>query len=265
MPAAVIIGAGPGLGRSMARRLGREGYRIALLSRKPHRNGALVQELVDGGAQAITVRADVHDSVGLSCALDVARDTLGDIDVVYYGPSSHDFAGSQKPVSEIAGADVEAAMGVVFPAADVVTMLLPSMVKRKTGSFLFTSAISAVLPIPALGAMAIPAAASRNYAVTLNSALAQHNIYVGVLTIGGLIRDSDIERAVTSNPGQFGAPDPGLLLDPDRIADIAWDLITERRSPEVFVLPGRKRVGIQALLASKILHTPVRNGRATSR
>ncbi|MGW2688981.1 SDR family NAD(P)-dependent oxidoreductase [Streptomyces sp. NPDC001414] len=258
MSTAVLIGAGPGLGLAMARHFGREGYKIALVSRNPERHDDAVRELSGLGIEAVAFAADVRDTVGLGTALDQVEQKFGDIDFVYYGPSPHSMGETQTPIDQVKGADVEAAMALVHPAADVVAKTLPGMLERKKGAFLFTSAISAVMPIPELGAMNLPAAAARSYAVTLNAALAKQGVFAGVLLIGGLINGSDIHAAMSSS----GQSDDAYLLDPDRIADAAWDLVARRKSPEALILPGRKGLGLTMLLISRLLRVTKRSARS---
>jgi hypothetical protein len=78
--------------------------------------------------------------------------------------------------------------------------------------------------MPALGALALSSAALRNYALTLNAALADQGVYAGTLTIGGLIERGDIHR-------MLNAPTKGTL-DPDDIAETAWRLYAGRDRPE---------------------------------
>ncbi|WP_431033284.1 SDR family NAD(P)-dependent oxidoreductase [Streptomyces sp. P6-2-1] len=258
MPSAVIIGAGPGLGLSMARRLGRENYDVALVSRNPGRHAPYLEELKAAGIKAAAFAADVRDPRALGEALDAAERAFGPADFVYYGPSPHQASERAAPVTEITGTEVADAMGSVYPAVDVVAKVLPGMRERGTGTLLFASAISALLPVPELGAMAVPAAASRGYAVTLHAALAKEGVFAGALVIGGLIRNSDIHGAMA----EAGAADAKFLLDPDRIADIAWEFARARKSPEVVVLPGRKGLGINALLTGRLWRAPKKSARA---
>ncbi|GAA4195902.1 SDR family NAD(P)-dependent oxidoreductase [Streptosporangium oxazolinicum] len=261
MPTAVLIGAGPGLGLAMARRFGRGGYTIALISRDPARHDDAVRELAGLGIEAAAFAVDVRDTAGLGEALGRVEREFGAIDLVYYGPSPHSVAEARKPIEEITGSDVEEAMALVYPAADVVARTLPSMRERRTGAFLFTSAISAVVPVPQLGAMTVPASAARTYAVTLNAALAPHGVYAGVLLIGGLIEGSDIHAAMSS----AGESDSAYLLDPDRTADIAWDMVARRKSPEALIMPGRRGLGLTLLLIARLLRVTRRSGRSPCR
>jgi hypothetical protein len=92
--------------------------------------------------------------------------------------------------------------------------------------------------MPTLGALAVMSAALRNYALTLNAGLAERGVYAGTLTIGGLIERGDIHKAMTADPNMFG--DIAIAtLDPDDIADTAWELFSKRdRAEAVFNVLG---------------------------
>ncbi|MBB5958080.1 NADP-dependent 3-hydroxy acid dehydrogenase YdfG [Saccharothrix tamanrassetensis] len=231
---AVVIGAGPGLGMSVAHRFGREGYAVALISRTDTRHADYVAALAEAGVEAQAFTADVVDRDRLRSALDTATERFGTIDVVYYGPGAADPDAPLKPITGIGSDDAREAMSWVYPAVDVVEHVLPGMVGRGEGGLLFAGGLSAVHPMPPLGALAIASAALRNYAVTLHAGLADQGVYAGNLTIGGLVERGDIHRLVKSQPEKFG--DVGdKTLDPDDIADEAWRLFTGRdRAEAVF-------------------------------
>ncbi|MGW4800593.1 SDR family NAD(P)-dependent oxidoreductase [Nonomuraea sp. NPDC004297] len=228
---AVVIGAGPGLGMSVAHRFGREGYAVALVSRTGSRHAGYLAALAEAGVEAAAFVADVRDRDRARAAVDAIGARFGAIDVLYYGPAITDLDTPPAPITGITVADVQDAMNVVYPAVDLVGRVPPGMIERGGGGLLFAGGLSAVMPMPALGGLAISAAALRNYALTLNAALAGQGVYAGSLIIGGLIERGDIHQAVTAQPERFG--DVGnSTLDPDLIADAAWDLYTGRDRPE---------------------------------
>ncbi|WP_234347717.1 SDR family NAD(P)-dependent oxidoreductase [Streptomyces specialis] len=230
----MVLGAGPGLGMSMAHRFGREGFAVALISRHRPRHEAYLASLAEAGVPAASFTADVRDRHQLLAALDAARERFGRVDVAYYGPSAADPGALPAPIDRTDAASVREAMNAVYPAFDVVGGLLPGMTERGDGALLFAGGLAGVVPLPQLGALAISSAALRNYALTLHAALADRGVYAGVLSIGGLIERSDVHRMVTARPERFGRL--GLrTLDPDRIADAAWDLVARRdRAEAVF-------------------------------
>jgi hypothetical protein len=108
--------------------------------------------------------------------------------------------------------------------------------QRGSGGLLFAGGLSSVVPMPALGGLALMAAALRNYALTLHAALAPEGIYAGTVTIGGLIGRSDIERAMSADVDRFAAF-TATPLDPDALADTVWRLFSDRTAAEAVVTP----------------------------
>ena len=82
MPVIAIVGAGPGLGFAIARRFGREGFRVALVSRAQSRLDALTASLGADGIEAAGFAADVLDRPSLRAALAAAGERFGGVDVL---------------------------------------------------------------------------------------------------------------------------------------------------------------------------------------
>ncbi|MGW6511415.1 SDR family NAD(P)-dependent oxidoreductase, partial [Streptomyces niveus] len=96
MTTIAIVGAGTGLGGAVARRFGREGFDVALLSRTKEHVDALAADLGGAGVNARGFAADVQDPAALAAALDAAASDLGPVEVLQYSPIPHrDF---MKPV-----------------------------------------------------------------------------------------------------------------------------------------------------------------------
>lgn len=227
----VVIGVGPGLGMSIAHRFGREGHAIALISRNASRHNGYIASLASAGIEATSHPADIRDRDGLRRALDAIAARHGSIDVVYYGPGASDPAARPVPITETDVPAAEEAMSWVYPAIETVRAVLPGMLERGDGGLLFAGGLSSVVPLPAIGNLAIPSAALRNYAITLNAALADRGVYAGTLTIGGLIERGDIHRMFLAEAERLGGLTVGTL-DPDVLAGAAWDLYKNRDSAE---------------------------------
>jgi short-subunit dehydrogenase len=231
MTTTVVIGAGPGLGLSIAHRFGREGHAIALVSRDGTRHPGYLASLASAGIEATSHPADVRDRDALLGALDEITARHGAIDVVYYGPGAADPAARPASIVETDVPAAQEAMSWVYPAIDTVGAVLPGMLKRGGGALLFAGGLSSVVPMPMIGSLALSAAALRNYAITLNAALADQGVYAGTLTIGGLIERGDIHRMVLAESDRLGGMTVGTL-DPDDLADTAWNLYKNRDSAE---------------------------------
>lgn len=231
---ALVIGAGPGLGMSVAHRFGREGFRVALLSRSTTRHPRYLAALSEEGIAAQAFAADVGNAGELQVALDEISAAFGAIDVLYYGPGATDPSAAPEPITESTVTTVEQAMRPVYGAVEVVNHVLPVMLARGDGGLLFAGGLSAVAPMPALGSLALAAAALRTYALTLNAAVAGQGVYAGTLTIGGLIQRGDIHQTITAHADKYG--DVGShTLDPDAIAETAWQMYRTRDRAETTV------------------------------
>lgn len=220
-----VLGVGPGLGLSIARRFGREGFTTALVSRTDTRH-ASYRESVGGTTHTYT--ADVTDPAELKAVLARIEAEAGELDTVYFGPA--DLSGPRPvPLTE-ASADVVRAPfeSIVLPAARLVEAVLPRMLDRGSGTLLFAGGLSGKYPMPMLGSLAPASAALRMYVLTLHAALRETGVYAGALTIGGLIERGDIHREFTYQDHGFTAG----TLNPDDIADTAWSLYTDRKEAE---------------------------------
>lgn len=230
-PSALVIGAGPGLGMSIAHRFGAGGHRVALVSRSTNRHQGYLDALAAKGIDATAHAADVRDPEQLTAALDAIVAEHPRIEVLYYGPGGVDDIFHPVPITETTSDSVRTAFSWVYPAIDVVQKVLPPMKERGAGSLLFAGGLSGQIPMPALGNLALLAAALRQYALTLNAGLSDMGVYAGTLTIGGLVERGDIYEMV-SNDEEMSKMAAGRTLNPDDLADVAWDMHRKRDRPE---------------------------------
>jgi NAD(P)-dependent dehydrogenase (short-subunit alcohol dehydrogenase family) len=222
-----ILGTGPGLGMSMARRFGREGFGVALVSRTDARHAGYRVELAADGVESRSFAADVTDAEQVRDVLARISAELGEIDTVYYGPASPSFGSGIVPLPEADPAAVRAPLeAVLLPAVGLVAAALPPMLQRGDGALFFGGGLSGLRPMPMLGNLAPASAALRMYVLTLAAAVREQGVYAATLTIGGLIERGDIHRMLSEQ----GASLP--TLDPDEIADTAWRMYIARDEAE---------------------------------
>ncbi|SEB32157.1 NADP-dependent 3-hydroxy acid dehydrogenase YdfG [Amycolatopsis tolypomycina] len=224
-----VLGVGPGLGLSVARRFGREGFTTALVSRSDARHADYRASL--SGVRALTYTADVTDESRLRDVLVRITADAGELDTVYFGPADATGGGGITPLTEAGAGTLRATFdSIVAPAAQLVEAVLPGMLARGSGSLLFAGGLSGKYPMPMLGSLAPASAALRMYVLTLHAALQGTGVHAGLLTIGGLIERGDIHRVFTAQDHGFEVG----TLDPDDIADRAWTLYTEREAEAEF-------------------------------
>jgi NAD(P)-dependent dehydrogenase (short-subunit alcohol dehydrogenase family) len=228
-----VLGAGPGLGMSVARRFGAEGYATALVSRGAARHESYRAGLAAEGIDATSYVADLTDPEAVRHVVARITKDLGGIDAVYFGPA----AVGPRGIVALPDADADAIREpldtMLIPAATLIAAVLPGMLARNDGVVLLPTGLSGLRPMPALGTLAPASAALRMYSLTLNAALADRGVYVGTLTIGGLIARGDIHALLTEG-GRRSMPS----LNPDDIAETAWTMATDRGVAEaVFEAP----------------------------
>lgn len=228
----LIAGVGPGLGLAVARRFGRAGHPVALLSRHPDRHQSYLASLRRDGITAVAIAADLTRPEQLRAAVTDTTEQLGPIGAVYYGPGAADPTARPAPILQAGPDEVSAAVHTfVRPAVDLTAMVLPGMLERRSGTLLYVAGLGAVVPLPGMGALAVASAALRTYALTVNAALAGSGVYAGALVIGGLVEGGDIHRLAVAAVGPAAAA--GLpTLDPDTIAGTAWELSARQDDPE---------------------------------
>jgi NAD(P)-dependent dehydrogenase (short-subunit alcohol dehydrogenase family) len=204
-----IIGAGHGLGASVARRFGTEGFDVALIARDSGRLDGLAAQLTAEGINARGYSADVREPASLTAALDRAAQDLGPIEVLQYSPlPAKQFL---RPVLETTATDLAAAIEFsVYGPLTAVRHALPGMRGLGHGTVLFINGGSAVRPNPRYAGTSIAFAGESALAQMLHDTLEPENIHVAQLIISGAI-----------TPGH-------PRTDPAALADTLWQLHTHR-------------------------------------
>lgn len=203
MPTLAIVGAGPGLGAAVARRFGREGFAVALLSRDQGKLDSLAAELGEAGVVARGYATDVRDPASLESALERAAADLGPITVLQYSPlPSRDYL---KPVLDLTPElALEAlrfsALGLIHAARAV----LPAMRAAGAGSIVLINGGTSVKARAGFAGTSVAFPAESAYGEMLHDALADEGIRVAQLVIPGSI--------------------PKLRYTLDEVAERIWEL-----------------------------------------
>lgn len=193
MKTLAIVGAGPGLGFSIAKTFGQHDFRVALIARNRENLDTYVRQLQALEIEAAAFPADVSNAPQLEAALTSVKATFGSVDVLEYSPVPN--------LTEVAAVlDVTSENALlpfrhqVLGAITSVRAVLPDMIAKGDGALFFTTGLSAITPNPAFGNVGMAMASLRNYAYSLNTALAPQGIYAGTLSIGTFITKGDPEK-----------------------------------------------------------------------
>jgi NAD(P)-dependent dehydrogenase (short-subunit alcohol dehydrogenase family) len=161
VPTIAIVGAGPGIGLSIARTFGSQGFGVALIARTKEKLDGLVAQLASEGVFAAGFPADVLDRPSLTAALQQAKEHFGSIDVMEYSPALRDIAIATP--SEVTVDNVQPQIEYIFyGAVAAARSVLPAMREAGAGTLLFTSGGGSVDPVPMLGNVNAAGAALRN-------------------------------------------------------------------------------------------------------
>jgi short-subunit dehydrogenase len=197
-PVVIVAGVGPGIGTSIARAFGAEGFRVALLARDSARLAKLHAEISDAGVSAAPFIVDLADASATRNAVEHVRAWAG------RDPSSlvyNAFAIQSGPADQLDLAESERAMRINFIAATQLTSLVaPAMRASRTGSLLFTGGGAALHPYAGLSSLCAGKAALRMWALTLAEELAGTGVRVGTVTVHG-----PVERGTPFDPDDIAA------------------------------------------------------------
>ncbi|GLY86982.1 SDR family NAD(P)-dependent oxidoreductase [Actinoallomurus iriomotensis] len=200
--AVFVVGAGPGIGASVARRFAREGHPVGLIARDRARVEGIADDLRGGGHHAAAATGDITDPGDIARALGELTSALGVPEVVCFSPLPN--VRLIRPVLDTTAEDVAGALALtVVGATAVVQAVLPGMLARGSGTLLFTTGGAAVRPSPERAVSAVVYAGLSSYVDLLAQALPPRGINVGRVTI-------------------VGAVGPGLTHEPDDVAEHLW-------------------------------------------
>ncbi|HEX6446203.1 MAG TPA: SDR family NAD(P)-dependent oxidoreductase [Streptosporangiales bacterium] len=193
MAGAVVVGAGPLIGTSVARRFAKEGMPVTVIARSPATVDAAVRAV--GGTAAFGLTADVTDEEAIRSALDRSVAANGVPDVVVYNAAVI----RADRLGELSAAELAGTLAVnVIGGVTVGAHVAPTMVDAGGGSLLFTGGMPGVKAEYA--SLSLGKAALRTVADLFRAAYGDRGLHVATVTV-------------------HDAVVPGTPYDPDLIAE----------------------------------------------
>ena len=204
MAGAVIVGAGLGIGASVARRFAAAGMPVGLIARMAGSTAAVRAALAGAGVTVAEATADAGQDDQLTAALDAVTGQLGPPEVLVYnaGLIRHDRPGELNRQQHVTAYAIN-----VLGAMTAAVHVAPAMAAAGGGSILITGGMPE--PDPALTSLSLGKAGVRALTTLLASEYGPAGIHVATVTVGGAVA-------------------PGGPFDPDRIAEEYWRLHTQR-------------------------------------
>jgi NAD(P)-dependent dehydrogenase (short-subunit alcohol dehydrogenase family) len=211
-----IVGAGEGLGRSLAAKFASERFDIALISRSEV-GCAAAMEAVNCSSDAAQVRffsADATKPETLELAIAAVTRDMGEIDVLIYNARGEFTACEPLDMTYEALDDIYKTE--VVGAFTAVKSVLPSMINRSRGSVFFSSATAAFRgssrhPLYAIGKFGL-----RGLSQSLTKAYAKDGVHIVHFRL-----DCDLDVPIMQE--LYGDKyDPEKLANPDDVAQAYW-------------------------------------------
>ena len=200
MSSAIVIGAGPGIGASVARRLGREGLAVGLIARS-RRTLDVTAATVPGTVFAAA--ADVAREDDLRAALDELIERAGVPELLVYNVA---LIQADAPGALTAAQHLDAYAVNVVGAITAVAHVGPRMAAAGRGTIVLTGGMPE--PVPEVTSLSLGKAGIRALTQLLARAYEPRGVHVATVTVGGTVA-------------------PGTAYDPDDIADHYWRLHTQ--------------------------------------
>jgi NAD(P)-dependent dehydrogenase (short-subunit alcohol dehydrogenase family) len=210
---ALIVGAGPGISASLARKLGALGVDVSLAARNVQKLDALVHAT---GAQAYAADASNPESVAALFARVTERGGPPDVVVYNAGARAHG------PIAELDPAAVHKAVAITAFGGFLVTQQAArSMLPQGRGAILLTGATASVKGFAHSAAFAMGKFALRGLAQSAARELGPKGIHVAHVIIDGAVRSAQ-------RPDPKDKPDS--TLDPEAIAQTYIEVLRQPQS-----------------------------------
>ena len=211
---AVVVGVGPALGASVARRFARESFAVALMARRREDIEPVGESITKAGGRALALAADATQVDSVAAAFRQVRDQFGPPDVFVYNAGAFEMGG----ILEVSPEKFEQSwkancLGAFLGAREV----LPGMVERGRGTVLLTGATASLRGSARFSCLAVGKFGLRALAQSMAREFGPQGVHVAHIVVDGQI---DTPRRRQMQPDR----DRQTLLSPDAIANEYWNL-----------------------------------------
>jgi short-subunit dehydrogenase len=200
----LVLGAGPGLGASIARRFGREGFTVTLVARRERALAELAGQLAGEAISVDTASADAADPHAFRTAMERLARRLAPGVVVYNAALI-----TRDNILDIDEDDVLRTYAInVLGAITAAQVFTPAMREARAGTFLATGGPGGLDPQPTYASLSLGKAGLRAAVSLLHTQLKDDGVHATSVRIAGAIA-------------------PNTPLAPALIADAYWALHTQ--------------------------------------
>jgi short-subunit dehydrogenase len=220
----VVCGYGSGISRAVARKFSSEGFRLALVARDAKKLAEAEQSFAAAGAIARAFPCDLSDSSAIAPLIANVRESLGPITVLHW--NAHSSLAGDLTRADIAELRSTLGLGVVS-LVSAVQLALPDLRDAKEAAAILITGGGFALYEPQLdraaakfGSMglAVTKAAQHKLTGVLHHKLKDEGIYVGEVTVLGLVKGTAHDRG-------------NATIEPAAVAERFWEIYRARSEP----------------------------------
>ncbi|MEP0519267.1 MAG: SDR family NAD(P)-dependent oxidoreductase [Hyphomicrobiales bacterium] len=205
----LVAGAGSGLGETLLRRFSREGFHAVGLARS--------ERTTSNGIKVLA--CDLTDAPSVETSLASLIEQFGPPEIVVHNPAKLVIS----PFVETTVKDFEDTWrNMVLTAAILAQICIPLMVRAGGGTFIVSGATASIRGSAKFAAFASAKFALRGLTQSLAREYQSAGVHVVHTILDGII-DTEASRALHDL-------DPGLMMKPEDIAQIYWDIVKQPKS-----------------------------------
>jgi short-subunit dehydrogenase len=243
---ALITGASSGIGRELAKRLAREGTKVALAARRRDLLEGLAAEIRAEGGTAVPLPCDVRERMSMHAAVSETGRELGPIDLLIANAG----VGHVIPADSFDAALFEDTvrtnlLGPVY----AVEATLPSMLSRRTGHIVGVSSLAAYRGFPMTHAYCASKSALNSFLEGLRSEIADRGVRITTVC-PGFVRTPMTVKHTGAMP---------FLLEPDEAARRILRAVRAGRRVYNFPFPMAALMALVRILPSGVLDRAARS------
>lgn len=228
---AAIVGVGPNLGLSIARKFAHEGYTVAILARDLGRLSRFADEIArEEKAQVFAIRIDCSDSRSVKEAFEGVL-SLGFVEVLVYNANYESPLQSKPtPFQHLSIQTFQTSLAVSsLGAFNCAQQVLPGMVERGKGTILFTGCSASLNGIAGYSELCCGKFALRALSQCIAREFQPQGVHVAHIIIDGFIGPPRGSSAtMTSSRG--GGSGGESVMDPDALAQTYWHIHVQDRN-----------------------------------